>query len=86
MSKITLNADLVSRLPTLQKKTTIVDEKGKPIGVFMPIPASKLQPQISDEEILRRIHSGEKGFTTAELLASLENANVSSRLETKRSA
>jgi hypothetical protein len=69
---ITLNAELLSRLPTLNVVTYIVDEMGKPFGIYTPIPAWKLEPRISDEELLRRSNSAERGITTAELLAMLE--------------
>jgi len=55
----------------------VVDVKGRPLGTFTPIDPAKLEPPFSEEELLQSLNSGEKGITTAELLAFLENARVS---------
>jgi hypothetical protein len=70
MTKIVLNGDVVTKLPSLTTDTLIVDESGKWVGLF--VPADKMYPPISDEELRRLASSKEKRITTAELLAKLE--------------
>lgn len=72
MAKLIADSELVLQLSALREETEIVDAKGRPLGRFIPIDPTKLQPRISDEELLCRATSPEKGMSTAELLAMLE--------------
>jgi len=55
----------------------VVDVKGRPLGTFTPIDPALLESPFSEEEVQQSLNSDERGFTTAELLASLEKARVS---------
>ena len=63
MSKLILTAD--------QLKTLFADETGKIVGMFKPLDLSKIELEISEEELLRREKS-DKWYSTAEVLAYLE--------------
>ena len=71
MSKIVLNPELLTKLPTLKIETTIVDEKGKTLGVYKPIDYDKLFAEVSEEELDRIERETTGWYTTQELLASL---------------
>ncbi len=71
MSKLVVKSELLAELSALQGETWVVNEKGKPLGKFTPIDPAKLEPRVSEEELLRSLNSSERRFTTGELLASL---------------
>ena len=68
--EVILNANIDTILPTLTDSALILAEDGKLVGKFITV--ERLIPPISNEELLRRANSNEKGITTAELLAKLK--------------
>jgi hypothetical protein len=70
MSKIVLTADQLKRLSE-DPNTLFADETGKIVGAFTPLDLSKINIEITEEELDRREKSG-KWFSTAEVLAYLE--------------
>jgi hypothetical protein len=76
MRRIILDAELRSRLLDLREPLELCDEQGHVIGKCFPaFDASEwdpTEPPISDEELERREQSGEKRYSTAEVLAHLE--------------
>jgi hypothetical protein len=71
MSKLVLNAELLTKLPAVTSETMIVSEQGKILGTFMPIDLAKIQLDISEEELQRR-EKADRQYSTAEVLAYLE--------------
>jgi hypothetical protein len=76
MTRITLDADLRSKLLGLTQPLELCDESGRVLARLLPAidPSSYegLEPQISREELQRRKQNKGKTYTTAEVLASLE--------------
>jgi hypothetical protein len=76
MTRVTVDAALRSRLHDLNEPLELCDESGHVLARVVPIPDlsdyEPLEPQVSDEELLRRSQSNEKTYTTAEVLAYLE--------------
>ncbi len=76
MTRITLDAGLRRRLNNLSQPLELCDESGKVVARLTPVvdisQYEPLEPQVSDEELLRRSQSNEKTYTTAEVLAFLE--------------
>ena len=76
MTQIILDATASNRLTNITHPVELCDPSGRVLGRFVPLidlsvwePAS---PELSQEELDRREQSGEKRYTTAEVLASLE--------------
>lgn len=75
MSKLVLDAATLAKLKELVQPVEVCDASGQVVGRFFPkLDPSKynLEPQISKEEIQRRLQDKGKGYTTAEVLAYLE--------------
>jgi len=76
MTKVVLDAILRQKLQNLTQPLELCNESGQVLARLTPIlDLSKyepLQPQVSEEELLRRSQSEEKTYTTAEVLAFLE--------------
>jgi hypothetical protein len=76
MTRVVLDAALRQKLHNLTQPLELCDESGQPLAHLIPLvdlsQYEPLQPQVSDEELLRRSQSGEKTYTTAEVLAHLE--------------
>jgi hypothetical protein len=76
MPKITLDADLSSKLHELGQVVELCDPAGRVLGRFIPhVDMSEwepISPDVSEEELDRREQSNEKRYTTAEVLAYLE--------------
>ncbi len=76
MTRVILDAALRSRLHDLNEPLELCDESGHVRARVVPVPDlseyEPLEPQVSDEELLRRSQSNEKSYTTAEVLAYLE--------------
>ncbi len=76
MTRITLDADLRSKLLDLTQPLELCDESGRVLARVLPAidPSlyEGLEPQISEEELQRRWQSKGKTYTTAEVLAYLE--------------
>jgi len=77
MTQITLDASMSSKLNHLTHSVELCDPSGRVLGRFVPLIDESewepLSPDISEEELERRAKSTEKRFTTAEVLAHLEN-------------
>jgi hypothetical protein len=77
MTRVTVDAALRSRLHDLNEPLELCDESGQVLARVVPIPDlseyEPVGPQVSDEELLRRLQSDEKTYTTAEVLAHLGN-------------
>lgn len=76
MIRITLDADMKRKLGDLDEPVELCDEAGHVIARVIPVVDTSqydpLTPGISDEELERRSISGEKRYTTAEVLKRLE--------------
>ena len=76
MTRITLDDVLRSKLGNLGQTIELCDESGLVIARIVPsvdLSEYDLEPQISKEELLRRMQSNERTYTTAEVLAHLES-------------
>ena len=76
MHRIVVDAELLGKLHELTAPLEFVDSSGRLLGRFFPIPDpalfEDLEPQISEEEIQRRLAYKGKTYTTAEVLAQSE--------------
>jgi hypothetical protein len=76
MSKIVVESALRKEFQKVYYPVEVCDETGHVIGRFYPsLDLSEyelISPEISDEEMERRLNSNEKRYTTAEVLAFLE--------------
>ena len=73
MSKIILDQETISKLGGITETTVLCDEQGKVIGVMGPSMARQLEPQISEEELRRRIDNPGRWYTTEEVLKRLKS-------------
>ena len=77
MTRVILNATLQHKLHNLTQPLELCDESGRVMARLTPIPDlsryEPLEPQVSEEELLRRSQSNEKAYTTVEVMAYLEN-------------
>jgi hypothetical protein len=76
MTRVTIDADLKGKLLDLCEPLELCDESGRILATVMPVLDSSdygpLEPQISREELDRRIRNKGKTYTTEEVLAYLE--------------
>jgi hypothetical protein len=76
MTRVTVDAALLSKLHDLKMPLELCDESGRVLARVRPaVDLSQyepLEPQVSDEELRRRALANEKDYTTAEVLAYLE--------------
>jgi hypothetical protein len=76
MTRITLDADMRSKLLDLTQPLELCNESGQVLARVLPMIDSTLfeglEPQISREELLRRKQNKGKTYTTEEVLAHLE--------------
>ena len=76
MTRVTLDADAASRLFQLTYTVELCDPSGKVLGQFVPAAdLSEWEPMIADvseAELDRRERSDERRFTTADVIAHLE--------------
>jgi hypothetical protein len=76
MTRVILDAELRGKLLNLSEPLELCDESGHILARVMPVidPSEygPLEPQISSEELDRRIRSKGKTYTTEEVLAQLE--------------
>jgi hypothetical protein len=76
MLRITLDADMASRLLALNLEVELCDPSGRLLGRFVPLvdPAQwePLEPDVSEEELHRREQSTE-WYTAEEVLAHLKH-------------
>ena len=77
MSQMILTFDVASRFESLKDPIQICDPAGRVLGRFFPESSMSrwepISPEISEEELDRRQNSEERRYTTAEVLAYLEN-------------
>ena len=77
MTRILYDAVLKEKLPNLERTIELCDEEGHVLARIKPVldPAlyTDLEPQISAEELRRRLAEPGKTYTTAEVLAYLES-------------
>ena len=77
MTQIILDASVSSKLNDLTQPVELCDPSGRVLGRFVPLidmtDWEPLSPDVSEEELERRVRSNEKRYTTAEVLAHLEN-------------
>jgi hypothetical protein len=73
MTRVVVDAEIRRKLRDLTEALQFTDESGKVLGHYTPVESSdpRLQPQISEEEIQRRLRQG-GGRTLAEIIADLE--------------
>ncbi|HQU45335.1 MAG TPA: hypothetical protein PK867_21140 [Pirellulales bacterium] len=74
MTRITVDAELRSRLLNLSEPLDLCDESGRLVGIFTPVstspPPGYSEPPLSEEEWKRR--EEEPGYSIEEVLARLE--------------
>ena len=77
MTRIMLDGVLHEKLRNLTQPLELCNESSQVMARLTPVvdlsEYEPLEPQVSDEELLRRSQSDEKCFTTAEVLADLAN-------------
>jgi hypothetical protein len=77
MTRVILDATLQNKLHNLTQPLELCDESGRVMPRLTPIPDfsryEPLEPQVSEQELLRRSQSNEKTYTTDEVMAYLEN-------------
>ena len=77
MSQITVDSALADKLHELGNVVQLCDPKGRVLGQFVPqvdmADWEPVSPEIFEEELDRRAKSTERRYTTAEVLAYLEN-------------
>jgi hypothetical protein len=76
MDRIVLDAVLVEKLRANDQTVELIDESGTVIGLFTPKidpdDYEGLGPDISEEELQRRMNSKEPRYSTADVLRHLE--------------
>lgn len=76
MTRVILDATLQQKLHNLTQPLELCNESGQVLARLTPVrdlsQYEPLEPQVSEEELLRRSQSDEKTYTTAEVLAYLE--------------
>jgi hypothetical protein len=76
MTRVTVNDTLRNALRNFSGPVELCDESGKVVARVFPVldlsNYEPWEPPISEEELQRREQSGEKRYTTAEVLAYLE--------------
>lgn len=76
MTQLFVNSEVFQALKGHAGPVEICAESGEVAGRFFPkldlSQYAPLEPQVGDEELLRRAQSDEKTYTTAEVLAYLE--------------
>lgn len=76
MTRITLDAELASRLGDLFQTVELCDPSGRVLGRFVPAAdpteCEAMSPEASEDELDRRERSGEKRYSTREVVARLE--------------
>jgi hypothetical protein len=75
MTTVTVDDTLRNKLHNFSQPLKLCDETGRVVGRFVPeanlAEWEPVSPDISDEELQRRLTSKEKRYTTAEVLAHL---------------
>ena len=80
MTRIVVDDTLRSKLHNLSERLELIDNSGRVLGRFVPVVDMSewepVSPDVSEEELDRREEETES-FTTAEMLAYLENLKCS---------
>jgi hypothetical protein len=75
MTRVVLDSAMRQLLHNLTQPLELCDESGQVLARLTPVADlsgyEPLEPQVSDEELLRRAQSDEESFTTAEVLSHL---------------
>ena len=72
MTRILYDAALKEKLPNLETPIELCDEEGRVLARIQPVLDSEFEPRISMDEVRRRLADRGKTYTTAEVLAYLE--------------
>jgi hypothetical protein len=76
MTRVIVDAALLSKLHDLKVPLELCDQSGRVLANVRPAvdfsQYEPLEPQVSDEELRRRASANERDYTTAEVLAYLE--------------
>jgi len=76
MSRIVVDNNLAEQLNKVHGPTEVCDEAGNTLGRFVPGADAEewvsITPELSEEELRRRLNANEKRYSTAEVLAFLE--------------
>ena len=76
MTRVTVDAEMRSKLFGLGVPLELCDESGNVLGRLFPAvdmsEYERCEPPISEDELQRREHSSERRYTTAEVLRHLE--------------
>lgn len=77
MSQFVLDASSIHKLPTRTQPVDLCDTSGRVLGRFVPkFDPSEWEiigPELSDEEVRKLLESGQRRYTTAEVIKHLEN-------------
>ena len=77
MGQFFLDANVSSQLHGLSQPVELCDPTGRVIGKYVPLidltEWEPISPDISEEELDRRVNSDEPSYTTAEVLAHLRS-------------
>jgi hypothetical protein len=77
MGQFFLDANVSSQLYSLSQPVELCDPTGRVIGKYVPLVDltewEPISPDISEEELDRRVKSDEPSYTTAEVLAHLRS-------------
>lgn len=75
MTQITLDASMSGKLSNVTHPVELCDPLGRVLGRFVPLidlsEWEPISPDVTEEELERRAQSGEKRYTTADVLARL---------------
>lgn len=71
MSRLILDPQLETKLKAYHEPIELVDDRGNLVGVFIPAQERGPEPQISEEEINRRLNAG-GGRKLGDILSDLE--------------
>ena len=81
MTRVTLDAETRGKLLNLAEPLELCDESGRVLARVLPAydpeEYGPLEPQISQEELKRRLQSKSKTYSTEEVLAQLERLRCS---------
>ena len=76
MTQVILDSNVSIKLQQLGQSVELCDPEGRVLGRFVPLidlsEWEPVSPDITEEELERRMKSNQKRFTTAEVLARLE--------------
>jgi len=75
MTRVFLDADSATRLYDVNHTVELCDPSGRVLGCFIPVSDlsewDPMIPEVTEDELDRREQSGDKRYSTAEVLAHL---------------